>query len=409
VPGVSPQSFSLRRIALPAFGPSLLFGVGEGAILPIVPLTARELGASVSVAALVVTLIGVGSLVSNVPASTITTRFGERRAMVGASLWAAFAMLLCMLAGNLVVFSLAILMIGMSTAVFNLARLSWMAEAVPVRYRARALSTLGGVLRIGLFIGPFVAAAAIHAFGPLAAYGAGIVVLVAGAVVARFVAELPAHDRDAARRAPLLPTQVLREHRRVFATVGLGVVLIAAVRASRQGIIPLWGEHIGLGAASVSLIYGLSNAVDMLVFYPAGRRMDLRGRRAVAVPSMAIMGIALLAMPFTHSVSTLLAASLLIGFGNGIGSGLVMTLGVDHSPAQGRTQFLGVWRLLSDVGATAGPALLSAVAALAPLAAAIAAIGGIAFAGAAVFSRWVPPAGATDPRAGATDKSRASP
>lgn len=401
MPGVSPQSFSLRRIALPAFGPSLLFGVGKGAILPIVPLTARELGASVSVAALVVTLIGVGSLLSNVPASTITTRFGERRAMVGASLWAALAMLLCMLAGNLVVFSLAVLMIGMSTAVFNLARLSWMAEAVPVQYRARALSTLGGVLRIGLFLGPFVAAVAIHVFGPLAAYGAGIVVLVAGAVVARSVAELPAHGRDARRRAPLLPTGVLREHRRVFATVGLGVVLIAAVRASRQGIVPLWGEHIGLGAASVSLIYGLSNAVDMLVFYPAGRAMDLRGRRAVAVPSMAIMGIALVAMPFTHSASTLLAASLLIGFGNGIGSGLVMTLGVDHAPAHGRTQFLGVWRLLSDVGATAGPALLSAVAALAPLAAAIAAIGGIAFAGAAAFSRWVP-------RAGATDASRTS-
>jgi len=381
---------------LPAFGPSLLFGMGEGAILPIVPLTARELGASVSTAALVVTLIGVGSLVSNVPASMITTRFGERRAMVGASLWAAAAMLLCMLARELVVFSLAILMVGMSAAVFNLARLSWLAEAVPVPYRARALSTLGGVLRIGLFVGPFAAAAAIHAFGPSAAYGVGIVVLVVGALVARSVAELPAHGEATAGRAggraPLRMAQVLREHRRVFATVGLGVVLIAAVRASRQGIVPLWAEHIGLGAASVSLIYGLSNAVDMLVFYPAGRRMDLRGRRAVAVPSMVIMGVALLAVPFAHSAAALLAAALLIGFGNGLGSGLVMTLGVDHAPAHARTQFLGVWRLLSDVGATAGPAMLSAIAVAAPLAAAIAAIGGIAFAGAAVFSRWVPPA-----------------
>ena len=39
-PSPSPaSSFSLRRIAVPAFGPSLLFGMGEGAILPIVPLT----------------------------------------------------------------------------------------------------------------------------------------------------------------------------------------------------------------------------------------------------------------------------------------------------------------------------------------------------------------------------------
>src|SRR5690606_10518250 len=151
---------------------------------------------------------------------------------------------------------------------------------------------------------------------------------------------------------------VLSEHRRVFATIGLGVVLIAAVRASRQAIVPLWADQIGLGAASVSLIFGLSSAIDMLVFYPAGRRMDLHGRRATAVPAMVIMGSALLAVPFTNSAATLLVAALLIGFGNGIGSGIVMTLGVDHAPASGRVQSLGVWRLLSDAGATAGPALL---------------------------------------------------
>ncbi len=54
---------------MPAFGPSLLFGIGEGAILPIVPLTARDLGASVSMAALVVALISIGSLLNNIPAS----------------------------------------------------------------------------------------------------------------------------------------------------------------------------------------------------------------------------------------------------------------------------------------------------------------------------------------------------
>jgi hypothetical protein len=42
---VSPDSFSLRRIAVSAFGPSLLFGLGEGVILPVIPLSARELGA----------------------------------------------------------------------------------------------------------------------------------------------------------------------------------------------------------------------------------------------------------------------------------------------------------------------------------------------------------------------------
>ena len=56
---------------------------------------------------------------------------------------------------------------------------------------------------------------------------------------------------------------------------------------------------------------------------------------------------------------TLLIAALVIGFGNGIGSGMIMTLGADYSPAVGRAHFLGVWRLMSDLGSTGGPALLS--------------------------------------------------
>lgn len=62
---------------MPAFGPSLLFGLGEGAILPIIPLMARDLGASVPMAALVVALISIGSLLNNIPASLITMRWGS--------------------------------------------------------------------------------------------------------------------------------------------------------------------------------------------------------------------------------------------------------------------------------------------------------------------------------------------
>ena len=79
------DSFSLRKIAVPAFGPSFLFGLGEGAILPVIALTVRQLGGSVALAALMVTLIGIGSLVTNIPASLITTRYGERWAIVGAA------------------------------------------------------------------------------------------------------------------------------------------------------------------------------------------------------------------------------------------------------------------------------------------------------------------------------------
>ena len=366
------EPFSLTKIAVPAFGPSLLFGLGEGAILPIIPLSVRDLGGSVAVAALIVTLIGIGSLLSNLPASLITDRYGERWAIVGAALWGALAMGLCVVAGNLWLFALGIFMIGMSASVFSLARQSYLTEAVPIHFRARALSTLGGVMRIGLFIGPFLAAALIHVSGLVGAYWIGMAALLLSALVGVGMPDLPRLAAASAGRAAPTIRAIVIGHGRLFLTVGIGVLLVSAVRASRQVVIPLWAEHIGLDAATTSLIYGLAGGIDMLVFYPAGKLMDRKGRNWVAVPSMVIMGVALLLTPLTHGAIALLLASLLIGFGNGIGSGMVMTLGADYSPSPGRAQFLGVWRLLSDLGTTGGPALLSALTAAVSLAAGIA-------------------------------------
>lgn len=387
----SPTDFSLWRIAIPAFGPSLLFGLGEGAILPIIPLMARELGASVPMAALVVGLISIGSLLNNIPASLITIRWGERWAIVAAGLWSGLGMALCVFTSQLLLFAAGCFMVGMSQAVYNLARQSYMTEAVPIAYRARALSTLGGVMRIGMFIGPFLGAWAVHAFGLAAAFGVGIAGVLCAAAIGVRVPDLePPALAPGQAAAPVSIMSTLRDHRRVFLTLGLGVLLVSAVRASRQVVIPLWADHLAMAPAVASLVYGLAGGIDMLVFYPAGKVMDHKGRRWVAVPSMVIMGAAMLLMPLTSGFTTLLIASLAIGFGNGIGSGMIMTLGADHSPRHGRAHFLGVWRLMSDIGSSCGPALLSFLAGSLSLAAGIATTGLLAFAAAGVLAYWIP-------------------
>jgi MFS family permease len=383
---------------VPAFGPSLLFGLGEGAILPIVPLTARDLGASVSMAALVVALISIGSLLNNIPASLITMRWGERWAIVTAGIWSGLGMALCVWTSHLGLFATGCFMVGMSQAVYNLARQSWMSEAVPILYRARALSTLGGVMRIGMFVGPFLAAAAVHAFGLWAAYAVGIVGVLGAAAIGARIPDLKPPPAPPGQAAPASTTllSTMRDHRRVFLTLGIGVLLVSAVRASRQAVIPLWAEHLALAPAVASLIYGLAGGIDMLVFYPAGKVMDHKGRRWVAVPSMFIMGMAMLMMPLTTGFATLLMSSLAIGFGNGIGSGLIMTLGADHSPRHGRAHFLGVWRLMSDIGSSCGPVLLSFLAGSLSLAAGIATTGLIALLAAGTLARWIPRRGRTN-------------
>lgn len=392
----SPQPFNFRSIAIPAFGPALLFCIGEGAVLPVVVLSARDLGASVAVSALIVTLIGLGSWFFNLPASLITLKFGERWSIVGAAATGALALaaaaMSSLIPNGLWLLAVAMIVVGMAASVFSLARQKYLTEAVPLQFRARALSTLGGVSRIGVFVGPFIGAGVMQFAGIAGAYWVGVAGMAAAAVLAVTIPDLvvpPVPDGGHKGPEPTL-RNVAVAHRKVFLTLGVGILLLSALRASRQVVIPLWADHLGMDPAQASVIYGLSGAIDMLVFYPAGKVMDRRGRLFVAIPSTVIMGIAMFLIPLTASFTGLLLASLLIGFGNGISSGLIMTLGADFSPDRGRGQFLGLWRFIADAGSTGGPVLLSGVTALASLGAGVSATGVLGFAAAAVFAVVLP-------------------
>jgi MFS family permease len=209
------------------------------------------------------------------------------------------------------------------------------------------------------------------------------------------------HNPAPSHGAPI--AQVLRKHLPVLRTLGTAAMLTGIIRASRQVVIPLWGSHIGLDPALISVIFGLSGAVDMLLFYPAGLLMDRAGRNWVAVPSMLILGVAHFLLPLTGSALGLGAVALLIGFGNGMSAGVIATVGSDASPDVGRSAFLGAWRLCSDFGNGAGPLLIGAIAATASLTPAILTTGVIGGLSAAAWAYWIPRWTRKPPPAGTTN------
>lgn len=382
---------TLRDIAPSAFLPTLLFGIGQGAVVPVVALSALDLGASTGVASLVVALAGIGQLAGDIPAGQLASRFGERSTMLGAIGLLSVALVACVLASSVWVLGAAIVVTGLATAVWAVARQSYVTDVVPLHLRARALSTLGGSQRIGMFIGPFLGAGALQLAGTDGAYLLQIVAAGAAGGLLLGLRDVGAVASGNMQPVPSNVRTVVRDHLPVLRTLGIGVLVIGAVRASRQAVIPLWADHIGLEPAAASLVFGVANALDMLLFYPAGKVMDSYGRTWVAVPFLLTLGVAHLLMPLTSTTTTLTAVAVLMGVGNGMGSGIIMTLGADVAPQEGRPQFLGVWRLCSDSGSAAGPLLISGVTVLASLGPAIAVMGGVSLAGAWVIRRWIPP------------------
>ena len=386
---VTGQVTSLRSVGSTVYLPSLLFGIGQGAIVPVLVVSARELGASLAVAGFVVALMGIGKIVADVPAGVLADRVGERRAMLVAIVIALASLVVCVFAPAVWVLGAGVTGLGLAQAVWGLARQAYLTEVMPYHLRARALSTLGGTQRIGLFVGPFLSAGAVSLWGIGAAYGIHVVVVViAGAVMLA----LPEPPTGRARRSPETPSGTLdtvRRHLPVLRTLAMGALLLSAVRAGRPVAIPLWAEHLGLDAAQTSLIFGVSGGIEALVFYPAGFLMDRYGRLFTVLTSTIGLAVAYLLLPFTNGFVALMCVGAVMGLFNGMGSGINMTISADVSPPDNRPTFLGVWRLLSDVGNGLGPVLVGGIAAVA-LAPAVASLGVVSGLSAVIMAVWLP-------------------
>jgi MFS family permease len=381
--------FRLRSLTVSVYLPTLLFAIGQGAVIPVIPLLARDLGASVAVASLVVALRGFGTMGFDIPAGLLVSRVGERWAMVFATIALAAVAVMAALSPNIAVYAVLVFAMGCAWSVWLLARLSFVTDIAPVVQRGRALSLLGGVNRVGNFVGPFAGGFAAEFMGrDSALYVQAGLATAACAVLFFFVRGEPSSPADVPHAGGAYQRlgRVVAENRRVFLTAGLAATAIGVLRSSRQAVIPLWGDNLGLSDAEIGIIFGVSSAIDMTLFYPVGVVMDRWGRKWAGVPCLLTMSVGLALIPLTGDFVSLLGASLLTSFGNGLGSGIVMTLGADFSPPIGRADFLGVWRLVADVGTAGGPALLGAVAAIAGLSAATVATGGLGLAGAAVMA-----------------------
>lgn len=378
----------LRSLGLSVYLPTLLFAIGQGAVIPIVALAARDLGASVALAGFIAALRGIGVLSFDVAAGWLVARFGEKRAMAAGTLIVAVSLVGSAWSPSPFPFAVFTLIMGWGWSVWLLGRLTYVTDVMPVHLRGRALAGLGGTNRMGQFIGPFLGAGATTFAGLDGAYYIHLVtVLAACALLLIFVREGDAGSLSR-ERTPFL--NVVREHKGIFLTAGLGTTAIQTVRASRQVAIPLWADHIGLDASAVSLIFGISLGMEMLLFLPAGWAMDRFGRKFVAIPSLTLMSFGLALLPLTGAFWSIALSGIVIGFGNGLGSGINMTLGADLSPPAGRAQFLGAWRLCGDVGTAGGPLLLAAATAAITLGPAAVVMGAVGFVGAGVILWLVP-------------------
>lgn len=431
-PSEAQETDFLRHLFIPVYLPAILFATGEGALIPVVPLTARALGANMATAGIISGLLMIGVVIGDLPSGFVVAKWGETFAM--------------RLAATIAIIS----------ATFNLARHAFLTAWTPSWYRARAMSMLGGTSRIGYFIGPFIASPVIALTGSHSVYWIHVVACVAVLVAlkvmpdpeqvlsrnrakaesrrskthtvqakldattavisptataanpspsGRVAQDLPSSAATAptattadATTAPIATTEPRRgspiaRYFTVLIRLGSAAGILQMMRASRQVILPLWGVHLGISSPRIALIMGIAGAVDLSLFYTSGQVMDRFGRRWAAVPVLLGIGLGHLLIPLATAEWGYIAVAIVISLANGLGSGIVMTLGADlasrYAPKD-MPGFLGAWRTFTDSGSALGPLSISAMTALTGLPAAAVLIGCCGLVGAFLMQRYIP-------------------
>ncbi len=382
-----PAGHELRRLVMAIYVPTFLVAMGRGMVLPVRPLFARDLGAGLGETGLIVALFGIGSLMADLPAGALVSRFSHKRITIGAVGAAALFSAATGFVTSAPLLGALTILSGFSISIWFLTRLDYLRHAVKKGRRGRALAILGGAGRLGFFIGPMVGGLLGERFGLHFAFWGEATCF---ALATLFLTGVPRLRGSVRTNGETAFGRTLREHKRVFLTATLSMVALALVRAGRSLLIPLWGDAIGLDVAAVGLVVGLAWGTDMLLFYPVGMIMDKVGRKWTALPCFGLLSASLFLLPTARTLPMLLLVVMLAGIGNGFGSGINMTLSTDMAPRDSSGSFLGLWRLMVDTGTVAGPFLVGVVAHAATLGTAALAVGGVGLVGATILLVSVP-------------------
>ena len=380
--------FRISSLNFPVFAPSLLFGIAEGSLLPILPASAQALGASLPTAGLITGLVMVGTLFADIPAAKLINATGERKAMLLAAAVGSVGVLVSLLSTSLWMLGAGMFLLGASVSVFALARHSFLTEAVPYSHRARALSILGGVFRAGHFIGPMIGALLITLISIEAIYWNAVLFCALAALVLVFVKkdQMP----DTPLREPGATWKVAKRESKKLATLGVVSAIMGGLRTARIVGLPLWALHIGLSPAVTALYVGIAGALDLALSYSSGQIMDRFGRRWSALPTLLGLSLTFSLLTIANDATTFLAVALVMSLANGVGSGIILVIGSDLAPKGERNEFLASYRLLVDAGVAATPILISVIAAAFGLASAMFALTGAGVIGAAMAHRYLP-------------------
>lgn len=355
--------------------------MGFGMALPVLPLYARSLGASIAAAGLFASMFGLVRLAMDLGGGPLVDRFGERViAPVGLAIYGT-GTLIAGLVPNLSTAILSWALGGAGSALFFAAQFSYVIKASPKDLRARVLSVFYASFNAGLIAGGVLTGVIINLWGiaaPLRVYG--VMLLLAAPLYRRVVPPVERRAEEAAAAAFSEPDPDIAEEAgapgkrfasllSIFRTRGFFMVMLVQfsymfmVTAVFDTLMPLFAkEGLGMTEAGVGFLFGVAIAAEFTVLYPTGLFADRHGRRVVMIPGLIFLAIATSALGFASAPVMLFVFIAFLGLASGIAGVPPGAMLADITPEGRSGTMVGAFRFVGDLAFFIGPLAAGALA-----------------------------------------------
>ena len=363
-----PAGVTLKQLVLPVYLPMMAGSIGLGMLIPVLPLYLTEAGLSLSKVSLVLAGSGLGAAIGSLPIGSLLARLGERRVMV-VSLFL-LVVSTALLGATTAMFALLGLRMGAGAggAALRLSRQTYIARRVIGPRRGRSMAMIGGSFRFSLFVGPLLGGWLADVAGFSTAFVVAGALTSLGLVPALLsppseIALLP-NARDTPQFGVL---DAMRRHWRLLLVAGVVPLLVMTVREGRFVVLPLISDDLGLSPTAVGAVVSVGTAADLLLFPVAGWVMDRFGRLFAIIPAFTCIALGLVLLGLAETTAAVVVAGAVIGVGNGLSSGTMLTFGSDLAPADATGPFLAGLAAMQDAGRVVGPLLVGVIGGAASL------------------------------------------
>ena len=324
---------------------------------PLLPLLARELGASPAQVGLVVAASTITGVLLKLPAGAWSDLLGRKPLMLAAA--AVFAL---MPFTYLAVTGLALLIVirfvhGSATAIMGPVMSATISDVAPIARRATWLSTYSTVQGAGQAIAPVVAGALIaRRRYDVAFIIAGALGLAAPVLLAGFRPPGPPRSRapQAATGFRTGVTEVMRERRIMVASVTHASYYV--LNGTLMAFLPLFAhDRIGLDAIRIGWLFGLQTVTTLAIRPMIGAASDRFGRRGAIVMGIVTCAVSVLSISIATRAVELYAAVLVYASGVAITTAAASAYITDVTPRERFGAAHGVFGTIYDVGDASGP------------------------------------------------------